>query len=152
MTAGNDQNNPYLSQQASVQSAPVVESSDEQRMIIADQDGERHLVGVVQEVVLLNPATGERRFIRSQYLIRSEDGRLMLNPGKEQIYNCSTCGRKGLTQFSIHFCVCQTVHCLNCIHELQDEQGNPLYFCKPCFRKERIRRFFRWLFSIRIEA
>ena len=144
----NDQDNPYITALPEVQS--IVENAEEQRILVTDADGTSYLISRTQELIILNPGTGERQFLKTQQLIRTQDGRIILNPGKEPLYACNNCNRKLLTQQSIKFCQsCQTTECLNCIRTIQDPNGQPIYLCQTCFKNSRMKRIIQWIFTIR---
>jgi hypothetical protein len=138
--------NPYLNPPAT---GTMAENSDEQCVVVQDVDGTQHIIAMAREIVVLDPTTGERAFKKVQYLVRTHDGRLILNPTKEQLYACPTCNRKILTQHAVRFCqACQDIECMHCIKIVPDANGQPQYLCQSCYGKTRLKRIIQWLFHL----
>ena len=96
---------------------------------------------VKQELILLNPSTGERGFQTTVGLERGIDGRL-LTPEASLV--CRECGRGPYAGPGIAYCNdCQTTIGRQCCVK---DQALPV--CKSCRRKRFWRRAGEWLTSI----
>jgi len=122
--------------------ALFVENQEHTIAAITDTlNGNKRSFTVKQEVILLNPTTGERAFQTTLGLQRAIDGRLQT---PDQSVLCRDCGRGPYAQPAIAYCTdCQCTIGKQCCVK---DQNDPC--CKSCRKKRFWRRVWQWVTSI----
>ena len=141
----NREENPYLPRPVTTEQEEVVESSEEEHIQVRDNNGVLHSIGTVREVVLYNPATGQRHFLKTTEYVRSSDDRLILEPGHDQLFQCSECKEENVSHYSIAYCaLCSIPAHVSCLHPINETQR----LCTKCSKALFWKRLKAWFFSL----
>ncbi|MFI5298804.1 MAG: hypothetical protein ACHREM_11970 [Polyangiales bacterium] len=121
-----------------------LENEDINETIVQDPDGTSTLAGRTVETVLVD-ATDSRRFLRTQTILRTTDGRLIRDPNAQGLFTCTRCHRGTLASGAVGTCiVCQDVLCRKRCAIVRRNQ----WWCRPCYTRQRIteliQEIFRW--------
>ncbi|HPR64225.1 MAG TPA: hypothetical protein PK014_08380 [Thermoanaerobaculia bacterium] len=126
-----------------------VSNQEEERIIVIRPDGSQELIGLTQNMVVLDEQ-GNRRFIKQKSVIMTGDGRLVMNPEKARLYQCATCPEGTLsTHHTIRTCrICHLNFCLHHAQEMPNPDGTVTYFCLHHARRQAWMRRLGYLFSL----
>lgn len=134
--------------------APPVVASDEECILIHNNDGTTIPIGTVHEQLVTDITTGSSRRVKTTLQIRADDGIPITDPYTVQLYECRYCGKSRLHEQSVMQCAACAQHlCRTCQRPVDDPDAGPIILCPVCeaqtHRKRLVKTFFRWLFTLR---
>ena len=122
----------------------VIEHQSVTTTVVTDPDGTTTPIGVTEETVIVDPATGARRALVTHHRMRDHQGNAILNPEQASVTWCATCNRRLIPQHAVTPCVgCATPTCAQCRRTSKTGET----WCQPCWQATRWRRALQWLLS-----
>lgn len=113
---------------------PQIEQHAETYLAISAPNGTTRRLLQKRETVLLNPATGERRFLTDELVYTSTEGKIV---DLKTYTSCARCHAQPLS--SPWQCPdCKRFLCARCTHHQR---------CWPCHLKQQLRELLRWITS-----